>query len=162
MLTRQNPTEFAWRVHGALEAWTAKVDMKASVLLGFQVGLAILIVTAPGLGSGPAEAATVLLVGGMGGATATILPALGPARRLRREYRRHLIYFGHLRLWQPAELAHRLCRLSDGEELQALAAQLVRMSRLNWRKHRLLQASGTLTLLSMFVMMVAVAVHRGL
>src|SRR5262249_16190868 len=30
--------EFAWRVHSALEFWTAKVDMKASILLAFQGG----------------------------------------------------------------------------------------------------------------------------
>jgi hypothetical protein len=44
----------------------------------------------------------------------------------------------------------------------ALSAQLVRVSRLNWRKHRLLQASVLLTLLAMVAMMGAMTLRAGI
>jgi pycsar effector protein len=164
-----SPVEFAWRVHGALENWTAKVDMKASILLAFQGGAFIFATTSREIVLGTADRrplvtaalGVVLLVSSMAAAAAAILPALGSARQHRLDRTREWIYFGHVRLWDATELAARLARLSERDEVQALSAQLVRMSRLNWRKHRLLQASVVLTVMSMVVMMAAVALRVG-
>jgi hypothetical protein len=159
--------EFAWRVHTALESGTAKVDMKASILLAFQGGGFIFVTTSreeivsttsrlPALF---VAAGILLLVSAMGCAATAILPALGSARGHRENYVNEWIYFGHVRLWEAADLAARLGRLTERDEVAALCAQLVRMSRLNWRKHRLLQSSVLLTLLCLAVMMGAVAIR---
>lgn len=163
------PVEFAWRVHTALEGWTAKVDMKASILLAFQGGAFIFAATSRDVVMASVDrrpllvavAGMALLVVAMALAATVILPVLGSARRHRADYPNEWIYFGHVRLWESTELAARLSRLSDGDQVQALCAQLVRMSRLNWRKHRLLQASLLTTLLAMVVLMVAVLTRAG-
>ncbi|WP_345540270.1 Pycsar system effector family protein [Phytohabitans rumicis] len=160
-----SPAEFAWRVHTALESWTAKVDMKASIMLAFQGGVLIFVSTSPpalvGARPGAVAGAMVLLLTAMGFAATAILPALGAVRRHRRECGQHWIYFGHLRLWQPVALESRLAVLTERDEVRALSTQLIRMSRLNWRKHRLLQGSVLLTLLAMLVMLVAVTAGWG-
>jgi hypothetical protein len=166
---RSSPAEFAWRVHSALEAWTAKVDMKASILLAFQGGAFIFAATSrdvvlDGTDRRPAMVAAlgaVMLVTATALAATAILPFLGSTRAHRAARVHEWIYFGHLRLWDPAELALRLSRLTIHDEVQALSAQLVRMSRLNWRKHRLLQGSVALTLSAMTVMLVAVVIRAG-
>jgi hypothetical protein len=164
------PAEFAWRVHAALEGWIAKVDMKASVLLAFQAGAFIFAATSREVVVATADrrpllAATTgmaMLVTAMALAATAILPVLGSSRRHRADYANEWIYFGHVRLWESTELAARLSRLSELDEVLALSAQLVRMSRLNWRKHRLLQASVLLTLLAMLAMMVAVTLRAAI
>jgi hypothetical protein len=160
--------EFAWRVHTAMENWTAKVDAKASILLAFQGGAFIFAVTTrsalTGVGPGPvvAGAISLVLLGLASACAATaVLPVLGSSRRHRAESADEWIYFGHVRLWAPAELAGRLSHLRAIDEMQTLSRQLVRMSRLVWRKHRLVQGSVLLTLAAMLAMLVAVAMRTG-
>ncbi len=163
------PAEFAWRVHAALEGWIAKVDVKASVLLAFQSAFIfaatsreVVMVTTDRRSLLAAAAGIAMLVTAMALAATAILPALGSSRQHRADYANEWIYFGHVRLWESTELAARLSRLSELDEVLALSAQLVRMSRLNWRKHRLLQASVLLTLLAMLAMMVAVTLRAAI
>ncbi|WP_254909739.1 Pycsar system effector family protein [Micromonospora sp. NBS 11-29] len=82
-------------------------------------------------------------------ATLAILPHLGSARRHRRERHENLVYFGHLRMWQAGELGQQLAGLSSTERSLMLSRQLVTMSRINWRKHRSLQASVAVLLLAL-------------
>jgi hypothetical protein len=161
--------EFAWRVHAALEAWTAKVDMKASILLAFQGGAFIFAATSRELFLSTPDrrpalvgaAGVALLVSAMALATATVLPMLGSAKRHRADHPHEWIYFGHVRHWESTELAARLSRLTERDEVRALCAQLVRMSRLNWRKHRMLQGSVVLTVISMLVMVSGAVLRAG-
>ena len=94
-------------------------------------------------------------------ATVAVLPVLGSPRRHRGARADEWIYFGHVRLWEAGELAARLSRLTPHDEVRALSAQLVRMSRLNWRKHRLLQGSILLTVSAMVLMVAAAAIRIG-
>ncbi len=59
------------------------------------------------------------------------------------------MYFGHLRMWQAGELGQQLAGLSSTERSLMLSRQLVTMSRINWRKHRSLQASVAVLLLAL-------------
>lgn len=153
--------EFAWRVHATLEGWLAKLDAKASILLAFQGGAFIFITTSWGVVTDDLRPVVLAVIGltmlaiAMALAGTAILPVVGSTRRHRASRTHEWIYFGHLRLWEPTELAGRLHQLSEVDEVRALSAQLVRISRISWRKHRLLQASVTLTLLAMLAMMVA-------
>jgi hypothetical protein len=141
---------FAWRVHAALESWGSSADRKAGILLTFQGGAFVLAATEtsprfPGLIS----SAMVLLLGAMAAGGLVVAPTLGPSARVAADSTLNLIYFGHLRCWSPAALAGELRRVSADDELAMLSRQLVALSRLRWRKHRLLQVSVLLTGLAM-------------
>lgn len=141
---------FPWRVHGALHESGSRLDHKAAVVLAHQGGaFALGITVTPDRGSPLAVAALSLLVVGMCLTTWTLFPRLGSATELARESDHHLIYFGHLRTWDGRALSQRLTGVRPEEEATMLAAQLVALSRINWRKHRLLQASAGLTVLAM-------------
>jgi len=144
--------DVAWRAHAAQEAWTAKVDGKAAIVLALEVALMAALIN----GLAPDGALVALTVVGavavhVGAALVTsaallaaiaVLPMLGSSIAHAREYRSNLIYFGHLRHWPDgSDLANRLRGLSSEDLLEQLARQLREMSRRNWRKHRLLQAS---------------------
>jgi hypothetical protein len=154
---------FGWHIHGALESWTARADLKASIMLTVEAGAFAFAVTVPGLvrgasgmvGTVAAVGVVVALLAAMVAAASAVLPVLGSPRRHRRERDQHLLYFGHLRLWQPSELAVMLGRMTDQQRAEMLARQLVVMSRLNWRKHRLLQASVALAVLAALSIAVA-------
>jgi hypothetical protein len=156
--------EFAWRVHTAMESWTAKADVKASILLAFEGGMAVLIVTSRDLVLGyrerwPAVVAAVtlgLLTLAIIAAAMVVMPTMGSARRHRAASREQWVFFGHLRHWSPTDLASRIGRLSRTDELDNLAGQLVRMSQINWRKHRLLQSSVVLTVAALCCITVTV------
>jgi len=155
--------DFGWRVHNALESWTGRADLKASILLAFQGGAFIFGITfwdalikdvvSPWLQV--ALGATGLLVLAMVSTAIVIVPVLGPRRRLRADQPRSLVYFGHLRLWEPEELAQAMRNLTVREETEMLSAQLIAMSRLTWRKHRLIQISVVLTVLALVLMTTA-------
>jgi hypothetical protein len=160
-----DPIEFGWQVHAVQDASTARADAKASVLLAFQAGLFILGFSARELLQpldrwwlALAWAAAGMLLLAIMAAAVVVLPVLGSRWRHRREHPRHIVYFGHLRLWRAPDLATKLTRLTAREQADMLALQIVALSRLNWRKHRLLQLSVMLTLVSMLAMsLVAVA-----
>lgn len=167
----REPVEFGWRVHNALESWTGRADLKASILLAFQGGAFIFGITfwdvlikdvvRPWLQV--ALAATAVLVLAMVATAAVVVPVLGPRRRLREARPRSLVYFGHLRLWEPEDLARAMRDLTIRDETEMLSAQLIAMSRLTWRKHRLIQLSVALTVLALLlVTAVALTPHWGL
>lgn len=140
--------DFAWRVHDALDSWTAKVDVKASIALalesavfGFVVALSEHGERLSGLSGSRLDWYHVgvgLLLFSVGASLAVVFPQLRRWRS-RRDWRENTIYFGHLRHWDPSELAGRL-----GEpfpEAEELARQLVAMAKIAWRKHAWLQWS---------------------
>ncbi len=143
--------DLAWRAHGAQEAWTGKVDIKASVLLALEGGAIFATLTAnstvgllaklTGVGDLVQLLGVVLLVGAVTAAIWALMPQLGSAAVHRATHREHTIYFGHLRHWDPAELAARLRTLGHEDPFPMIARQLVEMSKRNWTKHRKVQAS---------------------
>jgi hypothetical protein len=160
----RDPIEFGWQVHAVQEASTARADVKASVLLAFQAGAFVFGVSVRDLLLPLDRIRLAVAVGAVGmlllailASALTVLPRLGSSWRHRREYPRHIVYFGHLRLWRPPELAAKLTRVTVREQADMLALQIIALSRLNWRKHRLLQLSVGLTLLSILTMSVVAA-----
>jgi hypothetical protein len=143
-----NGAEFAWKVHDALDSWTAKVDTKASIVLAIEAALAGFVITLSDKGgrlsglhghrvdldrAGLALVGTSVLL-----SLAVVMPQLG-RRKARRNWSSNMIYFGHLRRWDPNELAASLAKGAPTEG--HLARQLVTMSKIAWRKHSWLQCS---------------------
>jgi Family of unknown function (DUF5706) len=62
-------------------------------------------------------------------------------RKARIHWRSGVIYFGHLRRWQPSELADYLFALSTRTQLDILSRQLITTSKIAWIKHVRLQWS---------------------
>ncbi|GAB7037606.1 hypothetical protein JCM9533A_14540 [Catenuloplanes niger JCM 9533] len=142
---------FTWRLHAGLESMAARADAKAGILLAHQGGAFVLGVTAlqadhGGWIIGPALA---LVVAAMGTAAAVVVPVLRP--RNQTVSTGDIVYFGHLREWAPPSLAERIEGLSKEDEIAMVTRQLVTLSRINWRKHRLLQISLSLTVSAMSV-----------
>lgn len=160
--------ELAWRVHGAQEAWTAKVDTKASILFALEGGSLFAILTANSQ-TGALRAfsgwplvfeitgVAVLFLGTLCSGAA-VFPMLGKARQHRAEHDRHYIYFGHLRHWHHQDLQRKLTLRGGSDELRMLSLQLTAMSKRNWRKHRLVQISLLLALLGVTLICAAVAI----
>lgn len=160
---RSASTDFGWRAHTAMEAWLARADLKASILLALQGVAAILVVTSrdvvlgsrwqwPALVGATALGLLALAICVTAGAT---LPILGSTRSHRAEHLKHMIYFGHLRLWQATALGAQLPRVGLREETAMLANQLVFVAKINWRKHRLLQLSVLLTIIVIVLLTIA-------
>lgn len=144
--------EQAWKVHGALDAWTAKVDTKASITLGLASAVLAFALTQSQHDNGLADLqgaahtsyimGIALVVLAIAFALWVVFPQLRRwgTRRRSDEWKDNTIYFGHLRHWDPDRLARHL----EDRELphkQQLAAQMVRMSRIAWKKHSRLQMS---------------------
>lgn len=143
--------DLAWRTHNAQEAWTQKVDVKASVLLALEGGAIFAALTANS-GTGLLARATgpirlleligvVALVFAVGVAVWALLPQLGSSREHKATHQHHTIYFGHLRHWDADQLAERLRVAGHDDPFPMLARQLVEMSTRNWFKHRTIQLS---------------------
>jgi hypothetical protein len=145
--------DFVWRVHVAMESWTAKADVKASILLAFDGGMAVLIVTSRDLMLGHQQRWPTVLAGVALGLLAlaivasavVVMPVIGSARSHRSSFNDRWIFFGHLRHWTATDLASRVGRLNRTDELDNVTHQLVQMSQINWYKNRLLQSSVVLT-----------------
>jgi hypothetical protein len=137
--------EFGWKAHDTQGEWTAKVDVKASILLASQVGL--LLVAAAVASS--KELTVTPLVGGLALIGLALLIASGvatasavyPILERSPEQGFDLLYFGDVRRMSDEQVIQGIEQMSGEEELESLARQLTRMSRGNWRKHRLLQVS---------------------
>jgi hypothetical protein len=165
----QRGIEFGWRVHSAQESWTAKVDGKASLLLALQGGALLAIAAGhqkdgflaklTGWHLAVIVAASLGLVIGIVSTIAAVIPQLGSAKKHRSEYSRHLVYFGHLRHWEPYELSAELAKVTGADELRMLGFQLQRMSEINWRKHQLLRIGLILTAFAITATAVAVLVR---
>lgn len=155
-------TEFAWKVHTALDSWTGKVDTKASIALaiesavfGFVVSLSKAGERFSSLKSTPKawyDIGVVLLLGAIFWALLVVLPQLN-RRQSRKNWRAGIIYFGHLRHWDPEDLERELKR-AEAYESQ-LAAQLVAMSKIAWKKHARLQWSVLCFVLSAAALVLA-------
>lgn len=162
-------TRFAWQVHLAQEAWTNKVDTKGSILLALQGGALFAVLSASGKDGALAQLdgwRRTLEIAGVGAlllaivaAGLAVFPRLGRARRLRDQHRDQFVYFGHLRHWSPAELQARIGQLRTDEELASLVSQLVRISKINWLKYRLVQLSLALALAGVLTVSVAALPH---
>lgn len=150
------PEEFAWHVHQTLQDWTAKVDIKASIVMALETGLLSVVFALSGpiaIAGGRSEAVFWLHRGGLlllFGSTVLAGAVVFPQIRCRgsaRSWRDNCIYFGHLRRWKPANLWVELAANNPNRELQMLSTQLVTMSRITWRKHVTLQWSMLCALL---------------
>lgn len=145
-----DPVAFAWRVHDALDAWTSKVDAKASIVLAVETGTLGLVVSLTDTDGALAQLSgrslslfrvgvtTLLLAIMLAGAS--VIPQLR-RKAARREWRANSIYFGHLRHWTPANLAESLRERGTDSSLEELSRQHVRMAQIAWRKHSSLQIS---------------------
>lgn len=146
--------DFAWRVHTAQEAWTAKVDVKASIVLALGAGALFAVLAAQDdggiLGHISAQgqvsltAGVTLIVLSILTSAASVFPLLGP--RIPDRERLGVIYFGHLRHQSSATIARRIKGLDAARQGQMIAEQLKQMAQRNWIKHRLLQVSLVLGL----------------
>jgi hypothetical protein len=140
---------FAWKVHDALDAWTNKVDSKASIVLAVETGVLALVATFAKEGPlASLHGGSVLLfrsgifviVSAIVMSGAAVFPQLR-GRKTKSEWTKNSIYFGHLRLWDRDKLALKLETQSEGMSLGELARQHVTMASITWRKHVFLQVS---------------------
>jgi hypothetical protein len=151
----QDPVEFAWRVHSALDSWTGKVDTKASITLAIE-GVALGFVVSlsekgrrfydlHGASSAWFSVGLLLLLAALLAAALVVMPQLN-RRSARRDWRTNTIYFGHLRHWDPDDLAQMIA--AQPQTHKQLARQLVAMADIAWRKHSRLQVSLLLLMLA--------------
>jgi hypothetical protein len=155
--------EYAWKVHAALDSWTGKVDSKASITLALESAILgfVLSLSKDGerfddLHGAPfywMRAGLVCLSLAVFCSLMVVMPQL---RRLqsRRIWRSNTVYFGHLRHWDPVDLAVHLRSAQIREK--ELARQLVTMSQIAWKKHSRLQISLMLLLLAAACLAIAV------
>lgn len=154
-------SSLSWRVHSAIDDWGARADWKASVLQAHQGGGFVLSVTAFADRWSTLTVLTVsLLLLAMCASAAVLYPVAGSAGRRAREHGPDLIAVGHLRRWTASALAAQLGAVKTEDEPLMVSAQLIALSRLNWRKHRLVQISVVLMVLAMVVGMAALATTR--
>ncbi|PRA00194.1 hypothetical protein CQ017_03955 [Arthrobacter sp. MYb224] len=134
--------ETAWRIHGALSDWTGKVDAKASFAFAIEsAGIATVVAL-----SGEGKIFEVLqdcwqnylYYGGLIAlaiasffAVWVVIPRLR-MRHVKKEYKDHFIYFGHLKYWDAAQLPK---AIEERDLLPVLSQQMVKMSDIAWRKH---------------------------
>ncbi|WP_083275531.1 Pycsar system effector family protein [Pseudonocardia sp. HH130630-07] len=152
--------ENAWKIHAAISDWTGKVDTKASFALTLEAaGLsAIVLLTRPQqplsqissqLGLATFWLGCILLFSAALAAIAVVMPRIR-SDRTAQEWPDNYIYFGHLRHWSSDALADRL-QSSKDDILPILSRQLVNMSKIAWRKHRIVQVSLALAMLGGFL-----------
>ncbi len=137
----------AWKIHAALADWTGKVDAKASFAFALEsAALATLVaLSAPGrilseldgLAAVANWGGVLLLLAGAALSLLAVIPRLRSGSA-RKEAASNYVYFGHLRHWQPNDL---VISMQQGDTLRVLARQIVNMSVIAWRKHRLVQLS---------------------
>ncbi|MDQ4143274.1 MAG: DUF5706 domain-containing protein [Actinomycetota bacterium] len=140
---------FAWKVHDALDAWTNKVDSKASIILAVETGVLALVATLAKDGPlaslrGPSviwfRLGILAIVAAIVMAGAAVFPQLRRSK-IKAEWNENSIYFGHLRFWDPERLAEKLESQTEGMTLEELARQHVTMASIAWSKHAFLQVS---------------------
>ncbi|XVQ09854.1 Pycsar system effector family protein [Spirillospora sp. CA-255316] len=151
---------YAWRVHGALHDWTAKVDAKASVILTLETAILGMVVVFARTGRRTVHLSGLelwwfglglgLLVGAILLAGAAVFPQLN-RRDARRNWHRNYVYFGHLRRWTPEGLVAALEQGDGRRNRHVLSTQLIALSKIIWRKHVFLQYSMCLVVLGNLV-----------
>ncbi len=132
-----------------LDTWTGKVDNKASIVLAIESAAFAFVVTQtskgklfanPGaVGAWVFRLALALLLVSIALALLVVLPQLN-RRRSTKDWAQNSIYFGHLRHWEPDQLAKALPDQA-AQQADQLARQMVAMSKIAWRKHSCLQGS---------------------
>ncbi len=141
-------SNFAWKVHDALDSWTGKVDTKASIALAIEAAIAGFVITLStnrgrlselhGYHADLEHVGLVFLAASVLASLGVVMPQLS-RRKARRNWSENMIYFGHLRRWDASKLAQALS--SENPTTDQLARQLVEMSKITWRKHAWLQWS---------------------
>lgn len=154
--------DFGWRVHGALDFWTGRVDTKASIALAIEGATFGFVVSLSddnrrfdrlsGLANTTFVAGLVLLLAALLLSALVVMPRLR-RRQSRSDWHGQMIYFGHLRHWDTAALKQALDENAPATD--QLAAQLVVMSKIAWRKHAQLQLSLLLFLAADFCLITA-------
>jgi Family of unknown function (DUF5706) len=137
----------AWKIHAAIVDWTGKVDTKASFTLALESAAIAAIVSLSANGRRLSDLtgwpSAIFWIGLGLVLLGALLSASVVAPRLRstatkNEWPENFVYFGHLRHWDPEELAN---KLKEADILPVLSRQLVNMSRVSWTKHRRVQVS---------------------
>lgn len=161
-----DPVESAWRVHSAVVDWTGKVDTKASFTLAAESATALAVLTLSGGGRrlggitglpwqiGYWTGVTVLAI-----AIVLVLIVVRPRLRVaesRGEASNNFIYFGHAKQWDAVKLAE---ALRTRDILPVLTRQIVVMSSIASTKHKMLQWSINLAVVSVVVLVVVAALR---
>ena len=150
----ERPLDNAWRIHTQLSDWTGRVDLKARFALSFAAAILAVLLAIYGDGTrlfGSKDHLTdfshlefscfvfgvALLLSAILVSTLAINPTLR-ARESKKESKTDLIYFGHIRHWDPDILA---VELREADILPMLARQHVNVSKMLWSKHRYIQWS---------------------
>lgn len=150
---------FGWRVHDAIQGWTATVDIKASIVIAVETAVTgaaggELITShgelhgATGLHLAAAVTALAALAAAVGCGLWVVFPRLH-RRDADRAASGGLIYFGHLRKRDAEDIAEALRRLTPGEERLQVARQLRVTGNVAWLKHAWLQTSIVLFAIGM-------------
>ncbi|MDF9814797.1 Pycsar system effector family protein [Streptomyces sp. SPB162] len=153
----------AWRLHASLADWTGRIDAKASFALTIEsallAGVGASAGTSHGFGGISAAWAQGALWVGAGmlvlaafAAVAVVLPRTGTRQNGTPGLDDYLFY-GHLRLWAPQDLAE---RLTTADPLPALTGQLVAMSDIAWVKHCRVRQSLILAVTGLVLLTLAV------
>ena len=146
-------TDDAWKIHDAVVSWTSNVDTKASFALAIESGVVAGVIALAGdnrrlshLSGCWAEAAfwigVASLVAGLLLVAGVVTPQIRSSAT-EAEWPQRFIFFGHLRHWSEDELTR---ALKDRDIMPILSHQLIVMSKIAWRKHRLLQGSMVLAI----------------
>jgi hypothetical protein len=152
----------AWRTHEAIRDWTGKAEAKASFALLIESAMVTGTITLSmnhrlfSALSGASLTFYVLGIAFLAIAISTAIFAVVPQIRRRpakKTYRDNWVFFGHLRFWENPEDLVSAWKYRD--VLPVLARQAIFMSRVAWRKHRLLQASLIAATLSAVALVVA-------
>lgn len=138
--------EFLWQAHAAQEDWTAKVDVKASLLLAANaaaitvIAMAFQMDRAASAAAPPCLLVSIAILGFLSGtllAGAAVFPLLGPSKTPEPG----LIYFGHVRTRTQEEYVKEALSADSQAFARQVAEQVHAMAGRNWLKHRLVQAA---------------------
>ncbi|MFJ7330931.1 Pycsar system effector family protein [Streptomyces cyaneofuscatus] len=161
--TEEKAVETAWRIHGAVGEWTARVDAKAAFALTLESAAAAGIIALSGSGNIFADlhgwgarsllwAGSAFILIGAVFAVLVVVPRLR-APRMQDEASGNFVYFGHLMHREATELANSLRRTDT--VLPVLSRQLIVMSKIVWRKHRHVQLSLAFFTLGLLLVLIA-------
>ncbi|MFG2369890.1 Pycsar system effector family protein [Streptomyces sp. NPDC048504] len=160
--TEEKAVETAWRIHGAVGEWTARVDAKASFALTLESAAAAGIIALSGQDNVFADlhgwgsrcllwaGSTLILIGAVF-AVLVVVPRLR-APRMQAEASDNFVYFGHLMHREATELAESMRR---SDLLPVLSRQLIAMSKIAWSKHRHVQMSLAFFALGLILVVIA-------
>lgn len=139
--------ELAWRVHETAKGWISQVDAKSAAALAIEaaaVGFALALITNSDtlaqltwVSRWAMSFGLALLFGSVFLSMLVLMPRI--KWREKKPSKPGYLYFGHLRHWDKDELAQTLARnqVNDGQ----IAAQVITLSGIAWRKHALFQWS---------------------